>query len=192
MKNKGITLISLVITIILLIILAGIAINLSIGENGLINYAKTAVDRYKKEEKNEKNKIDEIYSQILVAEDSKVTLTMEELNNYIDKKIEEKSTKIFIDTSNIIKDIGTGESEYEYTATEDCAVVGKISVNNGSYVTIYINDVWLGDEYTSAPAQVNIPICYYLKKGDKIKIHPTKTTSNSWSAYQGVKVYGIK
>ena len=34
-NNKGITLIALVITIVVLIILAAVAINLSIGENGL-------------------------------------------------------------------------------------------------------------------------------------------------------------
>ncbi len=43
---KGITLISLVITIIILIILAGISINLVLGENGLFNRAKQAKEEY--------------------------------------------------------------------------------------------------------------------------------------------------
>ncbi len=42
-KSKGITLISLVVTIIILIILAGVSINLVLGENGLFNMAKNAV-----------------------------------------------------------------------------------------------------------------------------------------------------
>ncbi len=41
-KNKGITLIALVITIIVLIILAGISINLVLGENGLFTKAQKA------------------------------------------------------------------------------------------------------------------------------------------------------
>ena len=41
-KAKGITLISLVITIILLIILAGITIGTLTGENGIIEKAKNA------------------------------------------------------------------------------------------------------------------------------------------------------
>ena len=45
-KQKGITLISLLITIIILIILAGIGINLSLGENGLFNKAKQAKQYY--------------------------------------------------------------------------------------------------------------------------------------------------
>ena len=45
-ENIAITLISLVITIILLIILAGIVINISIGENGLFKKAKYAKNEY--------------------------------------------------------------------------------------------------------------------------------------------------
>ena len=41
-KNRGITLIALVITIIILIILAGIAIAILTGENGLFSRAKQA------------------------------------------------------------------------------------------------------------------------------------------------------
>lgn len=52
--NKGITLIALVITIIILIILAGVAVNLSLGENGIFNRAKTAREQYKMAEVKEK------------------------------------------------------------------------------------------------------------------------------------------
>ncbi len=45
MKNKGITLISLVITIIILIILAGISVNLILGGNGLFEKAKSAKEK---------------------------------------------------------------------------------------------------------------------------------------------------
>lgn len=50
MKNKGITLISLVITIIILIILAGVAISLSLGNNGIFMRAKQSTEQYKKSE----------------------------------------------------------------------------------------------------------------------------------------------
>jgi len=46
-NNKGITLIALVITIVVLIILAGVAINLTLGENGIFNKAKEAKEDYK-------------------------------------------------------------------------------------------------------------------------------------------------
>lgn len=46
MKNKGITLIALVITIIVLLILAGITINLTIGNDGILNMARKAKEDY--------------------------------------------------------------------------------------------------------------------------------------------------
>ena len=53
----GITLIALVITIVVLIILAGVTINLSIGNNGLFNKAKQAREEYKQAELNEQKAI---------------------------------------------------------------------------------------------------------------------------------------
>ncbi len=47
MKNRGITLVSLVITIIILIILAGLSLNLVLGENGLFHRAVSAQEMQK-------------------------------------------------------------------------------------------------------------------------------------------------
>ena len=41
-KNKGITLVALVVTIVVLLILAGVSINLVLGNNGIIAKAKDA------------------------------------------------------------------------------------------------------------------------------------------------------
>ena len=45
-NNNAITLISLVITIVVLIILAGVVVNLSLGENGIFRRAKQAKVAY--------------------------------------------------------------------------------------------------------------------------------------------------
>ena len=45
-NQKGITLIALVVTIIVLLILAGVVINQALGENGLIGMAKMATEKY--------------------------------------------------------------------------------------------------------------------------------------------------
>lgn len=45
-QQKGITLVALVITIVILIILAGVAISLTISDNGLFNQAKDAKEQY--------------------------------------------------------------------------------------------------------------------------------------------------
>ena len=44
-KEKGITLIALVVTIIVLLILAGVAISLTIGQNGIFGKAQDAVNK---------------------------------------------------------------------------------------------------------------------------------------------------
>ena len=51
--NKGITLIALIITIIVLIILAGVTINMVVGDNGIINKAKEAKESSKRGEAEE-------------------------------------------------------------------------------------------------------------------------------------------
>lgn len=48
-QNKGITLVALVITIIILIILAGVSISILFSENGLINRSKQGASDYKVE-----------------------------------------------------------------------------------------------------------------------------------------------
>ena len=60
---RGITLIALVITIIILLILAGVTINIIIN-GGLIGQAQNATDRYKQAEKEEFNSLNNIVEQM--------------------------------------------------------------------------------------------------------------------------------
>ncbi len=69
MKNKGITLIALVITIVLLIILAGITINIGLGENGLFARAKEARNKYLTAEREEEIALNELYKQLEIEEE---------------------------------------------------------------------------------------------------------------------------
>ncbi len=59
-KEKGITLVALVITIIILLILAGVTINTALSENGLFRMAKKAVNEYQESERQEQDAIEEI------------------------------------------------------------------------------------------------------------------------------------
>lgn len=56
-EQKGITLVALVITIIVLLILAGITISLVIGNNGILNRAKEAGGTYTNAANNEANNL---------------------------------------------------------------------------------------------------------------------------------------
>ena len=63
-KNNGITLVSLVVTIIVLIILAGTSINLLLGKNGIITMAKQAKENTELAKIEEETALNELYTQI--------------------------------------------------------------------------------------------------------------------------------
>lgn len=93
-KNRGITIVALIITVIILIILAGISISLVLGENGILQRASRAEREYQEAKEKENRDLDELYSSIQIATDSKITLDTEKLDEYINSKIEEKTAKI--------------------------------------------------------------------------------------------------
>ena len=85
MKNqKGITLVALVVTIIVLIILAGISINLLLGENGLITKAQDAKKQQKIAEVKEKLSL-ELASAETDAIIRNESLEEEQLNDIVSK-----------------------------------------------------------------------------------------------------------
>ncbi len=63
-KEKGITLVALVITIIILLILAGVALTTALGQNGLFERAKVAGENYKSAEADESKKLVEVDKEI--------------------------------------------------------------------------------------------------------------------------------
>lgn len=70
--ERGITLIALVITIIVLLILAGVSINLVVGENGILNKAQEARNKYEIEAIKEQIEVAKCF---LELQDKKITAT---------------------------------------------------------------------------------------------------------------------
>ena len=74
-ENKAITLVALIITIIILLILAGVSLSMVLGENGLINKAQSSVDKYKESSENEQellNKVEDYFNKLEKNESNKV------------------------------------------------------------------------------------------------------------------------
>ena len=63
-REKGITLIALIVTIIVLLILAGVTINLAVNNQGIFNKAKTATRAFKNASENEQTGLDEADKEI--------------------------------------------------------------------------------------------------------------------------------
>ena len=59
-SNKAITLVALIITIIILLILAGVSLSMVLGENGLINKVQSSVNKYQEKATNEQNLLNKV------------------------------------------------------------------------------------------------------------------------------------
>ena len=88
-KEKGITLIALIITIVILIILAGISINLLIGQDGLIGRAKKGSDTYSQQQAKEKLELLLVDMQVDKMENKEYNQ-----NEYLTSKIEENDMTV--------------------------------------------------------------------------------------------------
>lgn len=115
-ENNAITLIALVITIIILLILAGVTLALLVGENGILKNANlSAEETFKAQIKEE---IELVMQEIQIEElSNERTFNM----NTVVEKIPSKLNNIAIQR---VDNQATGEyKDYEYTITEDYKVI---------------------------------------------------------------------
>ena len=95
-KIKGITIVSLVVTIIVLLILAGVAINFTIGEDGIFKRAQNAAKRYENAQKNEEKEL-------------------QSLSNYIDNVMNENNISEEDDDEELITNVKEAIQKGKYT-----------------------------------------------------------------------------
>lgn len=88
-KQKGITLIALIITILLMLILAGIVISLTLGENGILDITKYAVEK-----NNEASAREKLEILLLNMQAEKETNSKYNKDKYLTNKIEEQDMTI--------------------------------------------------------------------------------------------------
>ena len=119
-NNKGITLIALVITIIVLLILAGVTINTLTGENGIITNAQKASLSNKYSGYNE-----EVQSQI----DDDIYCAGEKMKKYI-TSMDEKDLKNFVIINGQLVFCGSGN--LERTVAEELGIDTSLATRNDS------------------------------------------------------------
>ena len=64
LQERGITLIALVVTIIILLILAGVTLNIALSDNGLFSKTKDAAEKYKQAQSDEEEMVRQIATQM--------------------------------------------------------------------------------------------------------------------------------
>lgn len=129
-NTKGITLISLIITIIILVILAGASINLMIGQDGSINNVKNAEEKYEEQQNTRQETLNELKTEF---ENYNKNLPQNTQDNPQDVGTEVSlKDEWTIETINYIK---TSNGE-EITDLTKIATVYAISVGGGETIPV--------------------------------------------------------
>ena len=113
LRQTGITIIALVITIIILLILAGVTISMATSGSGIFGRAKNAADVYRASAKNENDALDSYSSEIEKANrDAEGTFNeKQKLNTPVLKK---GMTPVKFDNGNIVKTSADDNEWYNY------------------------------------------------------------------------------
>ncbi len=95
-ENKGITLIALIITIIVLLILAGVSISLVVGENGIIGRAQSASEKTKLGDRSERANLEKMTE--LIDETVSGVKNVEQVKDKNPGKLEENGSEKIINS----------------------------------------------------------------------------------------------
>lgn len=132
--NKAITLVALVVTVVILLILAGISINFVLGENGIVLKSQDASQKYSKESKREQQILDDASAYIDTME-WKVEWKGEIVanNGILEVPVDLTDLKYTYELT-IESDKYSGPAILHVYSREENAYMGKISINNqGAY-----------------------------------------------------------
>ena len=122
-KQKGITLIALIITIIVLLILAGVALNSIFGQGSLIGNAQNAVDEYNKKVEEEKLALEQYFKNNGDSESAKLQL-VDKGESWIKVKVVDENYENYqfsIDNGEYVQ---SNAAEYKFSNLEITKVTG--------------------------------------------------------------------
>lgn len=140
--NKGITLIALIITIVVMLILVGVTVSFTVGENGILNNAKEAIV------KNEKQNIyEQIVSQVKIGSGAKIDVKgtyqtaksyLEEQGNTVILKLPQTEAEITSATTEIMFEVTGKRGTYTYSIDNKQIVIGSLWMTQEEAEEIYI------------------------------------------------------
>ena len=180
-RKKGITLISLVISIIVLLILAGVSISLVVGNNGVLTQASNAVIESKKAKAIEEVKLAWTSAKLKYYGDWTINSTVT-LNTYLEDKnlLSSYAPGTFLSSTD--KGDGTWEVEYQADDTEKTKYTLVIDENGN----IQLGDVSNG-EIDSNPVATNYTVKFYETIGENMPDDPSRN-NYSFAGWKNKKV----
>lgn len=193
LKNeRGITLVSLVVTIIVLIILAAVTINMTIGADGIITRAKNARENMEIAVEQEQQRLNELYYQMDIGEivDYSPAISLKEFKQRLAEVITQKGVETSISATEEeiienIKKIETGNTS-NYAPYDDPYIPEGFTHTAGTWNNGYtITETSTGNKFVWVPC-VNDQ--NKVKSGDRVvtfeRILPTTTaTTDSYYMY---------
>lgn len=163
-EKNGITIIALVITIIILLILAGVTIGTLGGKNGVINNAKKMSETEQQKQENSQLQISEMEEKLATSEDT-LTMSKAELKTWINQIVDSKLTannlniypigSIYISTSNTNPSEFIGGTWESYGEGRTLIGAGTGTDSNSNSITFAANEV--GGEYLHTLTTSEIP-----------------------------------
>ncbi len=197
LKEKGITLIALVVTIIILLILAGTTVAFTLGNQGIITKAKQAEEKYKEAQEQEEEKLNFLHEEIENGgkrENPLANLIGQESKNENQDVTDAYGNKITIPAEFIVVRNGQQNVEYNYSGdgrpnVQDGVViqdedgnqfvwipVGKIKNKDGTTTTIKLGRYDFNKQGKEELKQVaddfggEIPIQLYYNEESKYRV----------------------
>lgn len=191
-KQKGITLIALVVTIVVLLILAGVSLNAIFGENGLIQKAKDAQNKMDEARNNDLEGLNNLEKLISNLTDKTTEKAVpDELERYFlgeDKKgilgttivdISNAPTSFKFIGNDIIPDAETSISFKEYSQ-DDNNIKIEFTYKDSEYIVIVDSTTWI----TKTLIAVSKVAMFDTGKNVRDKMHnlmPEGTISSAWN-----------
>lgn len=141
-QEKGITLIALVITIIVLLILAGITINLTLGSNGIISMSQKAKEEHEIGEILDRLELEKV--DLLAKKEGEIPTVQEYVDYVTEKSVIDDAVQI--DEKNSYVTVGNEMFLVEKEADGNIKITYQGKVNNGGNEPILIKIIKLNKE----------------------------------------------
>lgn len=162
-KENGITLIALVITIIVLLILAGVAIAMLTGDNGILTKAKASENKTNSVQEFEKIKLSALAARI--NDNGEITITKERLKESLKENGFDLTDDNFKEKSNSYQYTGGQYAKYEISS--------KGEINSTSKDAIFYSDLEIGKKvnYTGYTAEGEQAANWYVYYADQKNVY---------------------
>jgi len=203
LKNqKGITLVALVTTIIILIILAGISINIVLGDNGIISKAREAKESFERAANEEQAKLDDLYAEMNKRESnkgkSKDIIYADDYFILRDNGVLSKYMPYFVDGEMSTVDAEELNEDVVATNVKEFTMDRYIITNDGKVYKYDYNDI-IDQGLTNIDRKVEHTFGYYygdtyvsknneliLKKGSIVRNIASNVAEYSWAGENGL------